>query len=136
MMLIGTSLGGCLKSILMGEVSEDNVALIVARTKTTDLEDFLDLVKSYYFDGNPYAPLSEKYQFKETDSLEQLQAIAYRLYIGGRIHQPRLFEHGRELLVYLQHDALWLEVNPVSLNKNPAVIDAYEKYKMLDNLTK
>jgi hypothetical protein len=36
----------------------------------------------------------------------------------------------------MSRTALWMEVSPIGLNQNPAVVEAYEKYKMLDNLTK
>ena len=136
-MLIGTSFGGCLKSIISGEVSEDDVLLIIARTQSGSLEGILKLAEAYYRKGNPYATIAGNYDFSEDDDLEEVKAIAARLYLAGKIHQPRLFEADGGFIHHeLSHATLWLEVSPIGLNQNPAVIEAYEKYKVLDALTK
>ena len=63
--------------------------------------------------------------------------MAARLYLAGKLHQPRMYEHGSGFIhPEMSRAALWMEVNPIGLNKNPAVIEAYEKYKVLDALTK
>lgn len=137
-MLIGTSLGGCLKSILAGEVSEDEVLIIITRTDCKDLEDLLKLTERYYHEGNKYSRRPSNYTFdSENTTLENVKSLAARLYIQGKIHQPRNYGHTTGFI----HDdmsrmSLWMEVSPIGLNDNPAVIEAYEKYKMLDNLTK
>lgn len=137
MMLIGTSFGGCLKSILSGEVSEDDVLLIIARTQVNDLAGVITLAEKYYREGNVYASKASNYDFEESIDLESVKALAARLYLGGKIHQPRLYEHGPGFIhPEMSRAALWMEVNPIGLNDNPAVIEAYEKYKILDSLTK
>jgi len=136
MMLIGTSFGGCLKSILKGEVSEDDILVIISRTQVSSLENALRIAEQYYNEGNNYATVSGNYDFTGTD-LDQLKALVARLYLGGKIHQPRLFEHGSGFIhPDMSRETLWLEVNPIGLNNNPAVIEAYEKYKILDALTR
>lgn len=135
-MLIGTSFGGCLKSILKGEVSEDDILVIISRTQVNSLENALRIAEKYYNEGNSYATVSGNYDFTGTD-LEELKTLVARLYLGGKIHQPRLFEHGSGFIhPNMSRAALWMEVSPIGLNQNPAVVEAYEKYKMLDNLTK
>ncbi len=135
-MLIGTSFGGCLKSILKGEVSEDDILVIISRTQVNSLENALRIAEKYYNEGNSYATVSGNYDFTGTD-LEELKTLVARLYLGGKIHQPRLFEHGSGFIhPDMSRAALWMEVSPIGLNQNPAVVEAYEKYKMLDNLTK
>lgn len=137
MMLIGTSLGGCLKSILAGEVSEADVLLIITRTQVNDLESILKLAERYYREGNIYATMASNYDFDESTDLESVKALAARLYLGGKIHQPRLYEHGTGFIhPEMSRAALWMEVSPIGLNTNPAVIEAYEKYKILDSLTR
>jgi len=112
-MYIGTSLGGCLVSLMHNEVSEDEVMFIVTRTLC------------------PY-------------DLTKVKALATRLYYSGRIHQPRVFDDaGRKAghSYSYNHPAklgqgLWMQVVPTNDNSTPAVVEAWEKYKMLDNLTK
>lgn len=138
MMLIGTSFGGCLKSILSGEVSEDDVLLIITRTQAGSLETVLGLAERYYLEGNRYATKANNYEFDQSIvNLENVKALAARLYLAGKIHQPRNFDHGNGFIhPEMSRAALWMEVSPIGLNDNPAVIEAYEKYKVLDALTK
>ena len=135
MKLIGTSFGGCLKSILDGKVSENDVLLIIARTKASTLESMLDVARTYYNDGNRFVKKSELYWISDTVSLQQVEELTRRLYITGKIHQPRLFdnfnfEHWPELF-----NDLWIELVPTNTNSTPAVVIAYENYKLLNLLT-
>lgn len=138
MMLIGTSLGGCLKSILAGEVSENDVLVIITRTQAKDLEGLLKIAERYYHEGNAYASKPSNYSFdNENINLENVKSLAARLYLAGKIHQPRINGHHTGFIhPDMSRAALWMEVSPVGLNDNPVVIEAYEKYKVLDNLTK
>lgn len=137
MMLVGTSFGGCLNSILSGEVSEDDVLLIITRTDAKDLEGIINLAKRYYREGNPVATVNTRYDFSKTINIDQVEALAARLYLAGKIHQPRSFGHHSGFIhPEITHVSLWMEVSPVGINDNPAVLEAYEKYKMLDALTK
>lgn len=136
-MLIGTSLGGCLQSILQGEVSEDDVLVIITRTLTKDLEGLIKLAKQYYLEGNPFATINDRYVFSKSISLDDVEALASRLYLAGKIHQPRLFMHTTGFIhPDITNSVLWMEVNPIGINDNPVVIEAYEKYKILDKLTR
>ena len=135
MMYIGTSLGRCLRSILMDEVSTADVLLIITRTKSKDLEQFLFVVKEYYEDSNFSSSRPEEYDLavKPWNIVEDL---AIHLYEGGKIHQPRNFVGLGSMFLHtdLSQD-IWIEVSPKSRNSTPAVVQAYEHYKLLDSLT-
>ena len=135
-MHIGTSLGKCLRSILLGEVSEDDVLLIITRTMTSDLEQFIVVVRQYYDEGNYTARQPLDYDLS-VKSWEEVEALATRLYTTGRIHQPRNFVSLGNQFVHpdLRSD-IWVDVSPKNRNSTPMVVEAYEKYKMLDALTK
>ena len=135
-MYIGTSLGGCLQSLLAKEVSEDEVMFIVTRTDAPDYEKFINLVKAYHARGNLYASKPGMYEMGDYE-LQDVIKLAESLWYRGKIHQPRSFVGS---LGY-QHpfnggDQLWWQVVPTNTNSNPAAVDAYEKYKMLDILTR
>lgn len=132
MMLVGLSLGGCLRSILAGEVSKDDVLVIITRTDCPEFNKFIDVVRSYIEKGNMYATIPDRYDFTIFDPDEVIELATY-LWEAGKIHQPRTF--GTEV-TRGSPGTLWLEVVPTNTNSNPSVVDAYEKYKMLDNLTK
>ena len=143
MMYIGTSLGSCLLSLLAGEVSEDKVMFIVTRTFCPNYDTFIQVVEQYYAEGNPYARNPAQYGLSDYD-LNEVTNLATRLYYSGRIHQPRVFDdEGRKAghSYPYNHPAklgqgLWMQVVPTNDNSTPAVVEAWEKYKMLDNLTK
>lgn len=136
MMHVGTSLGRCLRSILLGEVSEDDVLLIITRTMTPDLEGFIEVVKQYYDEGN-YTARRPYYYDLSVKPWEEVEALAIRLYTSGKIHQPRNFATlGNQFIHPELNNDLWIEVSPKNRNTTPAVVEAYEKYKMLDALTK
>ena len=142
-MYIGTSLGGCLLSLMANEVSEDQVMFIVTRTLCPDYSTFIQVVEQYYAEGNPYARNPAQYGLGDYDLID-VKALATRLYYSGRIHQPRVFDsEGRTAGHYYEYNhpaklgqGLWMQVVPTNDNTTPAVVEAWEKYKMLDNLTK
>ena len=135
MMYIGTSLGRCLRSLLLDEVSKDDVLLIITRTKSKDLEAFLVVVKEYYEYGNhTFNPLDYDLAVKPWHEVEEL---ATQLYQSGKIHQPRNFGVlGTQFIHPELSDDVWVEVSPKNRNTTPAVVQAYEHYKLLDSLTK
>jgi hypothetical protein len=136
MMHIGTSLGRCLRSILLGEVSEDDVLLIITRTMTPDLEGFLVIVKQYYDEGNYTSRNPQEYDLS-VKPWEEVEALATHLYISGKIHQPRNFVTlGNQFIHPDLSNDIWVDVSPKNRNTTPIVVEAYEKYKMLDSLTK
>ena len=143
MMYIGTSLGGCLLSLMANEVSEDQVMFIVTRTLCPDYSTFIQVVEQYYAEGNPYARNPAQYGLGDYD-LTNVKDLATRLYYSGKIHQPRVFDDaGRKAGHYYPYNhpaklgqGLWMQVVPTNDNSTPAVVEAWEKYKMLDNLTK
>jgi len=143
MMYIGTSLGGCLNSLMANEVSEDEVMFIVTRTFCPDYNALMQVVEQYYAEGIPITRSTYSYSLSEYD-LTNVKELATRLYFSGRIHQPRVFsEQGRQdgHSYPYNHPArlgqgLWMQVVPTNDNSTPSVIEAYEKYKVLDNLTK
>ena len=136
MMYIGTSLGGCLLSLISGEVSEDEVMVIITRTNAPTYDRYIDVVKAYHAQGNPYVNNPERYELIDHD-LEDVLHLANKLWCSGKIHQPRSFM-GASLSThpFRNGDKLWFQVVPTNENNTPAVVDAYKKYKMLDILTR
>lgn len=134
-MLIGTTLGGCLKSLASGEVSMDDVLCVITRTNCKTKDALMNVVRDYHDNGNGWATVPINYQLGEYD-LEKLMHIADTLWDQGRIHQPRSFGVGGGFIhPMMTRDNIWLEIAPTPTN-NPAVVDAYQKYKMLLALTK
>jgi hypothetical protein len=134
MMLVGTSLGGCLKSIALGEVSVDDVLVIITRTSCPDLDQLISVVKSYYDYGNVGARQRSNYDLSECD-IDSVIDIASDLYRSGKIHQPRLFNgSGGFVHIELSRKEIWIPLAPSPKTDDERVVDAYEKYKVLRSL--
>jgi len=129
--------------LMANEVSEDEVMFIVTRTFCPDYNALMQVVGQYYAEGIPITRSTYSYSLSEYD-LTNVKELATRLYFSGRIHQPRVFsEQGRRdgHSYPYNHPArlgqgLWMQVVPTNDNSTPAVVEAYEKYKVLDTLTK
>ncbi len=140
MMYIGTSLGGCLKSLMAGEVSFDDVLFIVTRTRAAGIDNYLKVVTQYYNEGNYTSRTPDKYDLSFY-TMEDVLEMANRLWYSGKIHQPRvgISEGGGFGGVNYVHpdlyDNLWLEIIPPHKLNNPVVKDLWDKVKMTVALT-
>ena len=138
MMYIGTSLGRCLQSLLLDKVSKDDVLVIITRTKSETLEQFIGIVKQYHEEGNFTSSRPAEYDLA-VKPWEDVEKLATDLYNGGKIHQPRNFVGlGRSFYLnsWDNKNEIWMEISPTNRNTTPAVVNAYKEYRMLDELTK
>jgi len=135
MMYIGTSLGGCLRSIMAGEVSKDDVLFIVTRTDCPTYEKFVDVVKKYHEQGNPYASNPDNYSLDLYD-LDEVLGLGNYLWYEGKIHQPRTYGTGSDYVHGELRGQLWIEIIPPNMMHNPAVKKLWDQTKMLVSLTR
>ena len=141
MMYIGTSLGRCLQSLLLDKVSKDDVLVIITRTKSETLEQFIGVVKQYHESSNFTSSRPAEYDLA-VKPWEEVEKLATDLYNGGKIHQPRNFVglgrsfYYQDLNSWDNKNEIWMEVSPTNRNTTPAVVNAYKEYRMLDELTK
>jgi hypothetical protein len=134
MMLVGTSLGGCLKSLALGEVSVDDVLVIITRTSCPDLAQLIGVVKSYYEYGNVGARQRSNYDLSDCD-IDSVIEIASDLYRNGKIHQPRLFNgFGGFVHIELSRKEIWIPLVPSPKTDDERVVEAYQKYEVLRKL--
>jgi hypothetical protein len=108
----------------MGEVSEDQVFLIITGTRSHTEEEYLEVIKKYYYERYGEYDISQW-------TYEEVKELATRLWSNGKIHQPRnfganpLFSTGFEL---------WFEIIPPHLLEEPAAKDLWEKLKVVARL--
>jgi hypothetical protein len=134
MMLVGTSLGGCIRSLALGEVSTDDVLVIITRTDCKTLEELISVVKTYYEYGNANARQRSNYNLSECD-IDRVIEITSELYHNGKIHQPRLYNgFGGFVHIELSRQEIWIPLAPSPKTDDDRVVEAYEKYKVLRNL--
>jgi hypothetical protein len=134
MMLVGTSLGGCIRSLALGEVSADDVLVIITRTDCKTLEELIGVVKTYYEYGNAHARQRSNYDLSECD-LDRVIEITSQLYHNGKIHQPRLYNgFGGFVHIELSRSEIWIPLAPSPKTDDERVVEAYQKYEVLRNL--
>jgi hypothetical protein len=117
-MKIGFSLGRCVRDIVNGDVSIDDVAFIIAATSATDREHLTQVIMMYT--GEPGYLLDCDY--------EQSLAVAQQLWDTNRILQPRrqgLRRHAQP------ENSVWVDMFPTELSSNESVKNAWNAYRFM-----
>jgi hypothetical protein len=117
-MRIGFSLGRCIRDIVNGEVSIDDVAFIIAATSATDREHLDNIVLMYGTEPTYLAGLDH----------EDCMAVAHALWDTNRILQPR-----RQGLQRHQQpeNSVWVDMFPTELSQNASVKNAWDTYRFM-----
>jgi hypothetical protein len=132
-MKIGTSLGKCVKSILAGEVKEEEVLFIVSNTKCPDLDTLQKVIEQYYYDyHNARSAREQAYNMSEY-SLADACAVAQRLFESGKLHQPRVVAIGIYGNAHQLQDT-WYDIVPSPVTDNESVREAWNHYTMIKQL--
>jgi hypothetical protein len=117
-MKIGFSFGRCVRDIVNGEVSIDDVAFIVAATSIHD-RDQLDSVIANYMGRSDYlAGLDQA----------KCQQVAIDLWDSNKILQPRrqgLQRHKQP------ENSVWVDLFPTELSTNESVKKAWDAYRFM-----
>ena len=131
-MKIGTSLGKCVRSILAGEVKEEDVFFIVSNTKCPDLESLMTVIEDYYYTYQGAMGKVADYDMSKY-SLADACAVAQRLYEGGKLHQPRVV--GTQIWGNA-HDLkdTWYDIVPSHNSDSESVREAWNHYTMIRSL--
>jgi hypothetical protein len=117
-MKIGFSLGRCIRDIVNGDISIDDVAFIIAATCANDREHLTQIIMMYT--GEPDYLLNCDY--------EQSLAVAQQLWDTNRILQPRkqgLHRHAQP------ENSVWVDMFPTELSQNEAVKKAWNAYRFM-----
>jgi hypothetical protein len=123
-MKIGFSFGRCIRDIVRGEVDIDDVLVIVARTRMSDITAVRTVISEYMYRGDYLYGLEE----------DECQQVGAELFESGRVHQARL-ESGNIWGQGAAHgDAVWADVVPTT-HMNEQVKEAWNHYRFLLNMT-
>jgi hypothetical protein len=117
-MKIGFSLGRCVRDIVNGDVSIDDVAFIIAATSANDREHLTSIIMMYT--GEPGYLLDCDY--------EQSLAVAQQLWDSNRILQPRkqgLRRHAQP------ENSVWVDMFPTAMSENDTVKKAWDAYRFM-----
>jgi hypothetical protein len=131
-MKIGTSLGKCVKSILAGEVKEEDVLFIVTNTNCPTLETLMEVIEQYYYEHQGARGRGAAYDMSAY-TLADAGAVAHRLFDYGKLHQPRAVGKGIYGNAHGLQDT-WYDVVPSPVLDNESVQEAWNHYTMIKNL--
>lgn len=122
MKLIGTLLYSCIHDIMSGEVDEKDVVVVISQTYCLEMQDFIQVIENFF-------SLTANF---DHEKVQLSKDIGTRLWQNGKIHQPRIFNQ----TYYALNKSLpsWLIVHPKNYTDNKAVIDAWEKFIVLETL--
>jgi hypothetical protein len=121
-MKIGFSLGRCIRDIVNGQVSIDDVAFLITAT-CVKTEDHLDNV-IYAYMGEPGYLLGLDY--------DKCKEVAHMLWNTNRILQPRaqgMHRHAQP------ENAVWVDMFPTALSSNESVKKSWDAYRFMLHMT-
>jgi hypothetical protein len=130
-MKIGLSYSRCVRDIVDGKVSIDDVLIIIARTDFDPHDDkqWASIWGGYH---NPYG-LSHPEWVSYPDKDEQkFREVSTRLYDMGKLHQPRKFGASPA-----RRQEIWLEAVLPSeeLERNPMAKKAWDQFQVVAGLS-
>ena len=131
-MKIGTSLGKCVKSILAGEVKDEDVLFIVTNTNCPTIETLMFVIEQYYYDNAGARGRGAAYDMSAY-SLKDACAVTQRLFESGKLHQPRAVAPKHWGNTHDLKDT-WYDIVPSPVTDNESVREAWNHYTMIKNL--
>jgi hypothetical protein len=120
-MKIGFSLGRCVRDIVAGKVSEDEVAFIITATNIRELEQLSLVIKDYMYRNDYLLGLNE----------DECQRVAQSLWDSNKLLQPRrqgLHRHKQP------ENSIWVDLFPTELSDNTSVKQAWDSYRLMLNM--
>lgn len=121
-MKIGFSLGRCIRDIVLGKVSEDDVAFIITATNIREKEQLDPVILDYMYRGDYLQGLSDH------DCLR----VAHSLWDSNKLIQPRregIHRHKQPA------NSVWVDMFPTELSDNEAVKTAWDNYRFMLHMT-
>jgi hypothetical protein len=118
-MKIGFSLGRCVRDIVNGSVSIDDVAFIIAATNIHSEEQLKNVIEDYMFRGDDYL-----YGLDE----DACQSVALNLWSTNKILQPRrqgMHRHRQP------ENSIWVDMFPTTPSTSESVKTAWEQYRFM-----
>ena len=117
-MKIGFSFGRCIRDIVNGDVSINDVAFIITATNMHDREQMSNVIKVYM--GESHYLLGLDY--------EKCLSVALKLWDSNRLLQPRrqgIHRHAQP------ENSVWVDMFPTALSDKESVKKAWEQYRFM-----
>ena len=134
-MKIGLSYSRCVRDIVEGKVSINDVLVVVARTDFDPrIDDEWKGIWAGYCKGS-FMNMNVEWRDYDHDNPEHeklFRDVSIELYNTGKFHQPRQFGAYPKRLPYIWLDTI---LPSEELDKSPSVKAAWEKFQMLADLS-
>lgn len=121
-MKIGFSFGRCVRDIVKGEVSIDDVAFLITATRIRD-EEHVRMVIGSYMDESTYL-MGLNY--------DQCVDVALKLWNTNRVLQPRAQGMHRHMQ---PESSIWVDMFPTTLSNNESVKKAWDAYRFMIHMS-
>ena len=121
-MKIGFSLGRCVRDIVMGKISEDEVAFIITATCIRDPETLVQVIQDYMWRRDYLEGLDE----------DRCREVALSLWNNNKLIQPRregIHRHKQPA------NSVWVDMFPTECSDNPVVKAAWDNYRFMLHMT-
>ena len=121
-MKIGFSLGRCIRDIVMGKISEDEVAFIITATCIREPEQLDPVIQDYMYRGDYLEGLDE----------QECIRVAHSLCDSNKLIQPRregIHRHKQP------ENSIWVDMFPTELSTNESVKKAWDSYRFMLHMT-
>jgi hypothetical protein len=119
---IGFSLGRCIRDIVMGRISEDEVAFIIAATCIREIEQLDPVIQDYMYRDDYLYGLDE----------QECIRVAHSLWNNNKLIQPRregIHRHKQP------ENSVWVDMFPTELSTNEPVKKAWDAYRFMLHMT-
>ena len=120
-MKIGFSLGRCVRDIVMGKISEDEVAFIITATNIKEEAGLQWVINDYMYRDTYLYGLSET----------ECQRVALNLWNSNKLLQPRRQGIHRHMQ---PENSVWVDLFPTELSDNTSVKQAWDSYRLMLNM--
>ena len=121
-MKIGFSLGRCIRDVVLGKVSEDDVAFIITATCIREKEQLDSVVNEY----------TSRHDYLAGLDIEECKRVAHSLWDGNKLIQPRregIHRHKQPA------NAIWVDIFPTELTENESLKKAWDNYRFMLHMT-
>lgn len=117
-MKIGFSLGRCVRDIVKGEVTINDVAFIIAATNILTVEQLDGVVDMYAYEPG----------YLLGCDIDKAKEVARQLWDSSKILQPRREGMHRHMQ---PENAVWVDMYPTTLSENESVKKAWDAYRFM-----
>ena len=121
-MKIGFSLGRCIRDIVNGDISEDDVAFIIAATCIREIEQLDRVIEDYETRSDYLYGLD----------IDRCKEVARSLWYNNKILQPRregIHRHKQP------ENSIWVDMFPTELSSSEPVKKAWDAYRFMLHMT-